>query len=213
MPEGCELTYGEVLDRVRRVQSDYAASGYGSGHRAAVLLENRPEFFFHFLALNGLGASIVPINPDLLATEIAYILEHSEADVVVGLGPRLQDLREVASRIPKQPPVVGAETWTQAPPMGRSAASGPPTEKSEAAILYTSGTTGRPKGCILTNQAISRIARLLPTTSGSGCVLSASIAEADAGADRLLPSVTDPFSRTRVGSLQRGFRCMSSALC
>ncbi|PYM37873.1 MAG: hypothetical protein DME17_06420, partial [Candidatus Rokuibacteriota bacterium] len=63
-PGGVEFTYGEALAEVRSLRARYGAAGYGHGHRVALLLENRPEFFFHYLALNGLGCGIVPINPD-----------------------------------------------------------------------------------------------------------------------------------------------------
>lgn len=49
-PEGVEYTYGETLARARALREQYAAAGYGHGHRVALLLENRPEFFFHYLA-------------------------------------------------------------------------------------------------------------------------------------------------------------------
>src|ERR1041384_8372812 len=63
-PAGIELTYGEVEARVLALRDRYRAAGYGHGHRVALLLENRPEFFVHSLALNALGCGIVPINPD-----------------------------------------------------------------------------------------------------------------------------------------------------
>ena len=48
----------------------YAAAGYGHGHRVAILMENRPEFFFHYLALNALGVGVVPVNPDYRHDEL-----------------------------------------------------------------------------------------------------------------------------------------------
>ncbi|MDP3174149.1 MAG: AMP-binding protein [Phenylobacterium sp.] len=168
LPEGAEFTFGEVLRRVLQLRSDYAGAGYGHGHRAALLLENRPDFLFHFLALNSLGASIVPINPDLVPAEIAYILEHSEADLVVGLSSRLDALRHAARGVPKRPPVADAELWKEAPPVqGRTFLKGSPTDESEAAILYTSGTTGQPKGCVLTNRAMLATARSYVAAGGS----------------------------------------------
>ena len=63
-PDGIEYTYAQTRGRVLELRERYATAGYGHGHRVALLLENRPEFFFHYLALNGLGCGIVPINPD-----------------------------------------------------------------------------------------------------------------------------------------------------
>jgi acyl-CoA synthetase (AMP-forming)/AMP-acid ligase II len=57
--------YREVAERVEQLRQAYARAGYGHGHRAGLLLLNRPEFLWHWLALNRLGVSIVPINPGL----------------------------------------------------------------------------------------------------------------------------------------------------
>src|ERR687892_2141616 len=64
-PDGVEFTYVQVREEVLYRREAYARAGYGHGHRVALLLENRPEFFFHYLALNALGVSIVPINPTI----------------------------------------------------------------------------------------------------------------------------------------------------
>ncbi len=69
LPDGAEITYAAALARVIQLQSVYRAAGFGHGHRMAMLLENRPDFLLHFLALNGLGTSIVPLNPDLRHAE------------------------------------------------------------------------------------------------------------------------------------------------
>ena len=63
-PEGFEITYIEAASQIAALSADYRAAGYGNGHRVALLLENRPEFFLHYLALNALGTGFVPINPD-----------------------------------------------------------------------------------------------------------------------------------------------------
>ena len=61
----------------------YRAAGYGLGHHVATLLENRPEYVLHKLALNSIGVCCVPINPEYRAGEIAYLLEHSEPELVI----------------------------------------------------------------------------------------------------------------------------------
>ncbi|MBV9889256.1 MAG: acyl--CoA ligase, partial [Rhizobacter sp.] len=141
-------SWREVEGEAARLRALYAQAGYGAGHRVGVLLENRPAFFTHWLALNALGVSIVPIHPDLRAAELAYLVGHSEMALAVVLPNREGMLRaaaveanvhvetirpEVAGRIPAArtaPPRAGQ-------PLGRN---------DECALLYTSGTTGRPKG-------------------------------------------------------------------
>jgi acyl-CoA synthetase (AMP-forming)/AMP-acid ligase II len=55
-----ELSYGAVQAEVERLARAYRQAGYGHGHRVGVLLENRPDFFLHWFALNALGVSVVP---------------------------------------------------------------------------------------------------------------------------------------------------------
>jgi acyl-CoA synthetase (AMP-forming)/AMP-acid ligase II len=147
------IGYAAALDRVDALKARYAAAGYGSGHRVALLLENRPLHDLHFLALNGLGASIVPINPDYRADEIAFLLEHSEAALVVALPAWIADLAAVALRRASAPAVIdGSAPILDVPRAPTPSRTAPPDgSTSEAALLYTSGTTGLPKGCILSN--------------------------------------------------------------
>lgn len=145
------LTYANALAQVDALAQHYAEAGYGHGHRVGLLLENRPAFFLHWLALNGLGVSVVPINADLRAAELEYLVEHSEICLAVTLPQRAADLqaaagangRTLATMPPDAPAVPCAD---RAPPY-----AGAPDSDSECALLYTSGTTGRPKGCVLPN--------------------------------------------------------------
>src|SRR5436309_4870500 len=151
-PQGVEYTYAQATAEVERLRAAYAAAGYGHGHRVALLLENRPEFFFHYLALNALGCSIVPINPEHRHDEVLYQMQHSDADVAVVIAARVADLEAVAREREHPLPVVNAEAWPATLPMPRVAPKGgEPGLDTECSLLYTSGTTGRPKGCVLTN--------------------------------------------------------------
>ena len=151
-PGGLELTYGQTREAALALRESYASGGYGHGHRVALLLENRPEFFFHYLALNALGVGIVPINPDYRHDEMLYQMEHSEADLAVSIAGRVTDLESVAHARTKPLPVVAAEQMpARLPAPGPAPRSGSPGLDTETSLLYTSGTTGRPKGCILTN--------------------------------------------------------------
>jgi len=151
-PDGTEYTYAQARAEVERLRDAYAAAGYGHGHRVALLLENRPELFFHYLALNALGAGIVPVNPDYRHDELTYQMDHSGAHLAVSVPERAATLDAVARERTKPLPVVNTAAWPSAlPKAGAAPRTGSPTLDTECALLYTSGTTGRPKGCVLSN--------------------------------------------------------------
>jgi acyl-CoA synthetase (AMP-forming)/AMP-acid ligase II len=152
LPNGFEITYGAAATEVDRLTTAYCAAGYGAGHRVATLLENRPEYVLHKLALNALGACCVPINPDYRAGEIAYLLDHAKPDLVLALAGRTHQITLALDQAGHRPPVVVAEDFdTALVPPSRRAEGTQPRPETPASILYTSGTTGRPKGCILSH--------------------------------------------------------------
>ena len=120
----------------------------------AVLLENWPEMLILKLALARCGVSWVPINADYRPAEIAYLLDDSRSAVAVVVPERLGQMRE-ATRLCKHDVAVvvwdgcGLPEW----PRVREAVGGIDIgPQSEASLLYTSGTTGRPKGCIVSHE-------------------------------------------------------------
>ena len=152
-----EWSYGECRDRIERLRARYAQAGWGHGHRVGLLLENRPAFFLHWLALNALGVSVVPINADLRASELDYLVSHSGIGLAVALAERHADLAAAAQRTGSTLGLVaeadgepGRLPALPSPP-GPAPRPGDPALDTECALLYTSGTTGRPKGCVLTN--------------------------------------------------------------
>lgn len=149
--EAGPISYIEALAEVERLSQIYAKSGYGHGHRIGILLENRPNFIMHWLALNKLGVSIVPINPDLRLSELAYLINHSELILIVALPHRHADLNKAALSVGKKISIINPNM--NPPPALTIApyANSHPSTSSECALMYTSGTTGRPKGCILSN--------------------------------------------------------------
>jgi acyl-CoA synthetase (AMP-forming)/AMP-acid ligase II len=152
-PAGVEFTYREALDRILALRALYERSGVGHGHRVALLLGNRPEHFFHLFALNAVGASIVPLNPDSTHDDMLYAVSHSEADLAFSAGAWLADMTAVAGRRDEPLPVYSAENLPDrlAMPL-KPARSDAPDLGTEAALLYTSGTTGRSKGCMISNE-------------------------------------------------------------
>ncbi|MGH8210250.1 MAG: AMP-binding protein [Steroidobacteraceae bacterium] len=146
-------SYAQTAQAVEALRNRYRSAGYGHGHRAGLLLENRPAFFFHWLALNALGVSVVPIHPDWRAGELEYLLGHSEMCLAIAPAARGRILARAAEQVGSRL-VVATESLDdlEDAPLGAPAANRPPDIDTEAALLYTSGSTGRPKGCVLANE-------------------------------------------------------------
>lgn len=154
-PDDFSLSYGAAAAQVEQAMAAYARAGYGRGARVALLLDSRPEFFVHWLALNALGVAIVPINPDLRPDELAFQLSLADVDLAVGVGERVAPLA-VASEFARFRPIDIDAT----PPDCRKqivAQSG--DRDCECALLFTSGSTGKPKGCILSNRYFLQVAQ------------------------------------------------------
>jgi acyl-CoA synthetase (AMP-forming)/AMP-acid ligase II len=149
------LTYAEAMERVTALRYRYAQAGLGHGHRAGLALDNHPEFFLHFLALNALGASIAPINSGMSDGELAQVVALAQLDMVVC---RRRHRDRLVALVAQAVPVVEASDAVL-PPIRRPAFSGPAEAEAEAeaAMIFTSGTTGKPKGCILSNAYFTRI--------------------------------------------------------
>lgn len=146
-----EITYDSAMQDVGRLREAYRTKGYGHAHRVGLLLESRPEFFWHWLALNALGVSVVPISRDLRSTELEYLIAHSELVAIVAIESMHPGLLAAADAAGVSLPVVAptadpAGITMPAPVRGASGRG------SECALLYTSGTTGKAKGCVLPNE-------------------------------------------------------------
>jgi fatty-acyl-CoA synthase len=162
--EGAVTTWQDLSHRVRTLADAMARRGVGFGDRVAVLMTNRPEFFEVILAANRLGAIAVPINFRLAAAEVSYLLDDSGAKLLFADSDTASLAHDVvASTKASVPCVVAASTGKDRPGSSYDAfltAGGPAhepvdvPEDSAALIMYTSGTTGRPKGAVLTHQNV-----------------------------------------------------------
>ena len=142
-------SYAQAATGVDTLMQAYRDAGYRHGDRVALMLENRPEFFGHFLALNALGVSIVPLHHEMQTDELAYRLQHSEAGLLVTLDAYRELAIDACAATGKTIPAVTPQE--SLPKTASSGRDGPNTRETEAAILYTSGSTGTPKGCLLSN--------------------------------------------------------------
>ncbi|HEY0938924.1 MAG TPA: AMP-binding protein [Steroidobacter sp.] len=145
------LTYREARDQVDSLSSRLHAAGFAPGHRVALALDNTAAFFLYFLALNRIGCSIVPINATMSREELRYVLAHADISAVFTHSGHVRALGEA---VPSNCPLVDIENVAGpfAAPHGA-----PSARLDEAALLYTSGTTGTPKGCVLNDSYFRQI--------------------------------------------------------
>jgi acyl-CoA synthetase (AMP-forming)/AMP-acid ligase II len=168
--EGERFTYGEFADRVHRLANGMNRLGIGRNGRVAILHPNCHVFMEAYYSAALIGAALVPINFRLSPREIAFILEDSESQLLIA-APEFQPMVKEALRgVPEIPEVLfGGKEGPYERFISESSGEPPPLVSMDgtdlAQIYYTSGTTGRPKGVMLshgnvTSHALGTIAEL-----------------------------------------------------
>nr|WP_202484805.1 long-chain fatty acid--CoA ligase [Streptomyces sp. SID8359] len=146
------VTYRDLWRDALRLAARLRADGVGTGDRVALLLPNSADFPRAYYAVLAAGATVVPVHGLLVAEEVAYVLRHSGCRTVLAAG----ELTAVAE-------AAAAATGVRvlAVDHGGRALDGldgpePRDPDDTAVVLYTSGTTGRPKGALLTHANLVR---------------------------------------------------------
>jgi fatty-acyl-CoA synthase len=159
--EATTITYGEFLARIKQAAARLAAAGVRRGDRVALVAGNSAEFPVITYATNYLGAITVPVNFRLAAAEIAYILGNCEPAVVVADAERAETARAALAEAQDSEATAADSTGAEAAAfMDLHELAAPGDERQvpdpvvcdlsdDQAIMYTSGTTGRPKGAVL----------------------------------------------------------------
>ncbi|MET3576757.1 long-chain-fatty-acid--CoA ligase [Bhargavaea ullalensis] len=178
---GKDTTYAEFDQTIGRFASGLAELGVGEGDHVAFLLGNTPHFLISLYATMRLGATAVPVNPIYSPEEIAFIVNNSDAKAVIALDAMLPMIEKADAAFPKVEAYVIAETkpdtheklsalpesvrgkvkpFTQVVARAPGYAEVKEADPDETAIiLYTSGTTGHPKGAMLTHRNLYSNAR------------------------------------------------------
>lgn len=172
---GHSISWAELHQRVQALADALSRRGVGFGDRVLILMLNRPEYVESWLAINELRAIAIPVNFRMTPPEVAFLVENSGAKVAITetvLAPVAAAVRQQA---PALETVIVAGSASENGVLGYEEVIAEPGEPhaevdlpgdTPALIMYTSGTTGRPKGAVLTHLNLSGQAMtyLLSTT-------------------------------------------------
>ena len=163
------VSYGEFDQVSNRVANALISLGVNKGDRVGILLPNNLEFLYIMFGCFKLGAVMVPLNTALSTDEIKYVLDHSEARVLLSDGQFMERIDSIKADLKLLGTIIvvsdenPGEEYLHFSDMIKES----PSEKPDAAvtgednlsIIYTSGTTGKPKGVVLTHNAYESAAR------------------------------------------------------
>lgn len=161
------LSYKQVDETVNRLASSLQRLGLKRGDKVVLYMPNTKEFVYAYFAVLRLGAIVVPVNARLTAQEVQYIIDHSEAKAVIAhdwiyreLASLMDDVNVIWIKTSE-----ATDGWRSLSQLVANGATDPIVcplkEDDEATILYTSGTTGRPKGVLFTYRNILSVAIMM----------------------------------------------------
>ena len=157
-----EYSYADVQQESRRVAASLVASGIGAGDRVGILMDNCPHWVFAILGTLRIGAVGVPLSTLLPAPSVRRLVDHAECSLVFADGPNLPTAAEAMKE--SAVPIVGLgsdsstiEDWNAFLARGEGTQWHPAASPDGTAVLmYTSGTTGDPKGVRISSQGLSQ---------------------------------------------------------
>ena len=177
LQENRTLNYAQMFERVNRLANALVKAGLGVGDRFALLSKNSIEMVMIYLAASRVGAVSVPLNWRLAATEWAYIIDNADAKLIIAESEFCSGIDSVREKLPSVSLAIAVglqsqdedwidfNAWWEASPA--TALRSNICEDDVLYQMYTSGTTGRPKGAMLTHRSVlSNSIQCMPFFSG-----------------------------------------------
>jgi long-chain acyl-CoA synthetase len=156
--ENQRINYQQLNGSVNAVAHLLQQLGVAKGDKVALMLPNIPEFVYCYFAAVKLGAIAVPLNTYSTAYELSYLLENSDAKVLITIESARKRYEEIKDKLSSCKNLIIADSGDQYSPLKKALAQGPfsnpatPLDPDDPAVMiYTSGLTGKPLGAVLTH--------------------------------------------------------------
>jgi long-chain acyl-CoA synthetase len=168
--EGQRINYDQLNSRVNSIAHFLGQNGIGKGDKVAIMLPNIPEFVYCYFATIKLGAVAVHLNPSSTSHELMYLLENSDSKILITSEVNRKKYEEIQDKLSSCKKIITVDSPDQNAPFNKAISAGPLpatdvqiNPEDPAAIIYTSGLTGKPLGAVLTHRNLYSQSHLIQT--------------------------------------------------